>query len=294
MKRFQKSFIICIMIMIFSFESNTVYAETIYSQDYFNYYIEEESVIISDYFGSESEVTVPAMIAGYPVSGIATGAFSDSNTVTHVNLPDTIMEVQSGAIRAGITVTYNSNTDHPQGTLPEMKESENNSQNTNTPDSSTSNDITKKEDTTDNKISDTIENGNVDFSGNVSSEGDQNIEMSISGGQVSKEEMEQIAAKQEEIDRQRESEKNLDLVEGTEAAVEAEILSETESILETETEITEAAETQSETEAMTESELESETVTEEAADSGKDFSFAAVVVVVIVVLAVFFILRRKK
>lgn len=280
MKRFRKSFIVYIMIVIFSFESNTVYAKTIYSQDYFNYYIKDESVIISDYFGSESEVTVPAMIAGYPVSGIATGAFSDSNTVTHVNLPDTIMEVQSGAIRAGITVTYNSNTDHPQGTLPEMKESENNSQNTNTSDSSAS----KKEDTADNKISDTIENGNGDFSGDFSLDADENHEMSISGGQVSKEEMEQIAAKQEEIDKQRESEKNLDLAEGIEAVAEAETLSEIE------TETSTVAESQSETEAMTESELESET--EEAADSGKDFPFAVAVIAVLAVVCI--VWRRKK
>lgn len=93
-----------------------VYAEeikqaTIYTEEYFEYYIEEESITICGYFGSEREVTIPSAIAGYPVSKLAVGAFSESDSVEMVNLPDTIMSIEEGALSGKQKVTYNSNID---------------------------------------------------------------------------------------------------------------------------------------------------------------------------------------
>lgn len=93
-----------------------VYAEeikqaTIYTEEYFEYYIEEESITICGYFGSEREVTIPPAIAGYPVSKLAAGAFSESDSVEMVNLPDTIMSIEEGALSGKQKVTYNSNID---------------------------------------------------------------------------------------------------------------------------------------------------------------------------------------
>ena len=55
---------------------------TVYSEGYFKYTIADESITITEYFGSEETVTVPAMIAGIPVNTIASGAFSGSGSTT--------------------------------------------------------------------------------------------------------------------------------------------------------------------------------------------------------------------
>ena len=85
------------------------FADTVYTEGALNYTIADESITITDYFGKEAEVTVPASIAGTPVNTIATGAFAHNDNVKKVNLPDTITTVEEGAFVAGITVNYQSN-----------------------------------------------------------------------------------------------------------------------------------------------------------------------------------------
>lgn len=85
------------------------FADTIYTEGALNYTIADESITITDYFGKDAEVTVPASIAGTPVNTIAAGAFAHNDSVKKVNLPDTITSVEEGAFAAGITVNYQSN-----------------------------------------------------------------------------------------------------------------------------------------------------------------------------------------
>ncbi len=85
------------------------FADTIYTEGALNYTIADESITITDYFGKDAEVTVPASIAGTPVNTIAAGAFAHNESVKKVNLPDTITSVEEGAFAAGITVNYQSN-----------------------------------------------------------------------------------------------------------------------------------------------------------------------------------------
>ena len=85
------------------------FADTVYTEGALNYTIADESIPITDYFGKDAEVTVPASIAGTPVNTIATGAFAHNDSVKKVNLPDTITTVEEGAFAAGITVNYQSN-----------------------------------------------------------------------------------------------------------------------------------------------------------------------------------------
>ncbi|WP_296059767.1 hypothetical protein [uncultured Ellagibacter sp.] len=85
------------------------FADTVYTEGALNYTIADESITITDYFGKDAEVTVPASIAGTPVNTIATGAFAHNDSVKKVNLPDTITTVEEGAFAAGITVNYQSN-----------------------------------------------------------------------------------------------------------------------------------------------------------------------------------------
>lgn len=102
-------FTLCLMWFCTAF----VLAASEYTEGYFKYRIEDSSVTIYEYFGSEKEVTVPSLIAGNPVNVIAAGAFSSESGVEKVNLPDSIMTIERNAIGQGIQVVYNSNTDNP-------------------------------------------------------------------------------------------------------------------------------------------------------------------------------------
>lgn len=96
-----------------------VHAAEVYTEGYLEYRIEDSAASICGYFGSENEVTVPASIAGYPVSEISAGAFADAETVKKINLPDTIMRIEKGAFGREQTVVYDSNTSDPKPTVPD-------------------------------------------------------------------------------------------------------------------------------------------------------------------------------
>ena len=99
------SSILLALLMSVSVIASPAFAEeTVYSEGYFHYVIRDSSIIITDYFGSEEEVTVPNMIGGYPVNAIAPGVFTGSG-VEVINLPDTIMYVADGST-GNATVHY--------------------------------------------------------------------------------------------------------------------------------------------------------------------------------------------
>ena len=91
-------------------------AEDVYSEGPLYYTVGNESVTIVGCFGKHEEIEVPAMIAGYPVNTIASGAFTGNEYLKILKLPDTISRIEAGAIDPGIYVIYNANTDHPQDT----------------------------------------------------------------------------------------------------------------------------------------------------------------------------------
>ena len=80
-------------------------AEETYTEGYFQYEIVDDGIVITGYFGSEKTVTVPADIAGYPVSEIGEEAFLGS-TVTELILPETIMKIGENALPSNCHVTY--------------------------------------------------------------------------------------------------------------------------------------------------------------------------------------------
>ena len=94
--------------------------DTVYTEGTLYYKIGNDSITIVGCFGKKEEITVPAMIAGYPVNTIAKGAFTDNKYLKKLNLPDTISKVEEGAIPEGLKVIYNANTDHPQDTPTEI------------------------------------------------------------------------------------------------------------------------------------------------------------------------------
>lgn len=83
----------------------TVFSANIYSEGDFHYQLDGDYITITEYFGRDSEVTVPSMIAGYPVAKIAEGAFIGTS-VKKLYLPDTIMTIESQAIDKDISVVY--------------------------------------------------------------------------------------------------------------------------------------------------------------------------------------------
>lgn len=98
-------FFLMVSLLLVSMPSR-VYAKTTYSEGYFYYQIEDESVTITGYFGTKETIIIPSSIAGYPVSKIAQGAFWETKTVKELHLPDTIMEIEPKAIGTHIQVSY--------------------------------------------------------------------------------------------------------------------------------------------------------------------------------------------
>ena len=113
MKRTIQVLILILLITLLFPAAAFASSSDVYTEGYFKYRVEKDSVTICDYFGKESEVTVPAMIVGNPVSKISKGAFADNSKVKKVNLPDTIMTIEEGAFASGIRIVYDSNTKNP-------------------------------------------------------------------------------------------------------------------------------------------------------------------------------------
>lgn len=116
-------YFILTFVFVLTAGTSRVEAAQTYTDGYLEYQVRNNAAIICGYFGKETEVTVPASIAGHPVSEIAAGAFADADTVEKVNLPDTIMRIESGAFGRNQSVVYNSNTDKPTSTIPDEIES---------------------------------------------------------------------------------------------------------------------------------------------------------------------------
>lgn len=103
-----------LLMFVFLFNIVSVGAATTYTEGDYNYLIEDQSITITYYKGNASEVTVPNSLVGYPVSKLAKGAFMNASSLRKLNLPDTIVEIEEGALPEGITVIYDSNTERPQ------------------------------------------------------------------------------------------------------------------------------------------------------------------------------------
>ncbi len=63
----------------------------------YDYTVKKNSVIIEYYFGDEEYVHIPAHIGGYPVTEIASYAFSDNENLVCVTIPATVTTIASDA-----------------------------------------------------------------------------------------------------------------------------------------------------------------------------------------------------
>ena len=57
-----------------------------------------QEAVITSYTGNDSDVTVPPMLGGHNVTSIGSGVFTD-DPVTSVNMPDSVVNIDSGAFR---------------------------------------------------------------------------------------------------------------------------------------------------------------------------------------------------
>ncbi len=125
MKKIWLPILLALLLYASAFPSVTHADDTVYSEGYFYYTINDQSVTIVGYFGNETEVTVPSSIAGYPVNAIAPGAFANT-TVKVLHLPDTIRAVgEGGTGEADVSFmgekpveAPTTDTENPQGTNP--------------------------------------------------------------------------------------------------------------------------------------------------------------------------------
>lgn len=104
--------ILLALVLILAFAAPlTAYADdTVYSHDCLLYRIEDGGAVICGYIGIEEEsVVVPNILSACPVSAVAAGAFSEPGALKTIYLPDTIMEIEEGAIPAGIQVVRDYN-----------------------------------------------------------------------------------------------------------------------------------------------------------------------------------------
>ena len=68
-----------------------------YRRGAFRYTVENGEATITEYVGTEANVTVPDTIGGKPVVAIGTDAFQDQLTLKSVTLPDSVTRIEFGA-----------------------------------------------------------------------------------------------------------------------------------------------------------------------------------------------------
>ncbi len=89
------SIMLCIAILFCAFSS--VIPSFALSYNNFTYEIIDDSVIITGYTGSETEVTVPSQIEGLNVEKISDNAFKDNKTITSVTVSSGVQDIGASA-----------------------------------------------------------------------------------------------------------------------------------------------------------------------------------------------------
>lgn len=89
--------ILAIMIGL-SLKSLYVEASNYYTEGYFQYYEQDDEIVIYKYFGKEEKVVIPESIANLPVCNIHENAFDEAKTVRTLRIPYTVKEVGKDAL----------------------------------------------------------------------------------------------------------------------------------------------------------------------------------------------------
>ena len=73
------------------------YLDDILVEGDFQYIVSEKKAQVVGYLGSDSAITIPSLLGGYPVTTIAKYAFEYVNILTQVTLPKTLKKIEYGA-----------------------------------------------------------------------------------------------------------------------------------------------------------------------------------------------------
>ena len=98
-------FIALLLGLVMALTAGAALADTVYTNGGTHYIISAEGEItITEYFGKDESVTIPARIGNYPVTAIASGAFVGT-TVRELTLPQGI-DLPADAVDENVTVTF--------------------------------------------------------------------------------------------------------------------------------------------------------------------------------------------
>ncbi len=89
--------LVIILVMTLGFLPTVSFADEKETTDGLQYYIEDSTVIINGYSGTENDITIPSEIEGYPVTRIQYRAFSNCMNVVDIKIPDSVVEIGTGA-----------------------------------------------------------------------------------------------------------------------------------------------------------------------------------------------------
>ena len=76
---------------------------TRYSFGHFYYHSHNGYVSICGYLGRETEVEIPSVMSGRPVSEIESGSFQGCNTIEIITVPDTVVMVYEDSFTGAVT-----------------------------------------------------------------------------------------------------------------------------------------------------------------------------------------------
>ena len=98
MKHFNKALsIILILLLMLSYFSLLSLADEVLIEGDYEYTVTDEEATITKYIGEDSDVTVPSMLGGFPVTAIGDYAFSLNSILTSVTIPDGVVHIGLGA-----------------------------------------------------------------------------------------------------------------------------------------------------------------------------------------------------
>ena len=83
--------LVLVCVLVFAFAVTASAEDTTYSYGHFYYHDHDGYVSIAGYLGSETDITIPASIAGKPVSEIESGAFENADSAQTITVPDTVV-----------------------------------------------------------------------------------------------------------------------------------------------------------------------------------------------------------
>ena len=96
--------VLAMLLSMMPFSAMKAYAEVEGDWTY-TLYDEGTTAAITGYNGTDTEIVIPAMMAGKPVTRIGSNTFKDNTEITSVTIPDSVLRIESGAFQNSMVNT---------------------------------------------------------------------------------------------------------------------------------------------------------------------------------------------